>query len=157
MSPLCGDPPGFGNQSLRKCRTLWERCEFFYQTVFRTVQQVSRREDGLNKVFIAEFAFMSTTPAYCSRTVLERQPGLWRGLAHVPGWAWKTPRPVFRSTSSIPRRRWRVRRAPWPAAYAQRPHRIRFWIKTNRGIDNDLVRISVDGVDLGQCFTTWEN
>ena len=37
------------------------------------------------------------------------------------------------------------------------PHRIRFWIKTNPGIDNDLVRISVDGRDLGQCFTTWEN
>ncbi len=37
------------------------------------------------------------------------------------------------------------------------PHRIRFWIKVNPGIDNDLVRISVDGVDLGQCFTTWEN
>ena len=34
---------------------------------------------------------------------------------------------------------------------------IRFWIKVNQGIDNDLVRISVDGVDLGQCFTTWEN
>ena len=37
------------------------------------------------------------------------------------------------------------------------PHRIRFWIKTNPGVDNDLVRISVDGRDLGQCFTTWEN
>jgi uncharacterized repeat protein (TIGR01451 family) len=37
------------------------------------------------------------------------------------------------------------------------PHRIRFWIKVNPGIDNDLVRISVDGEDLGQCFTTWEN
>ena len=34
---------------------------------------------------------------------------------------------------------------------------IRFWIKVNQGPDNDLVRISVDGVDLGQCFTTWEN
>ena len=37
------------------------------------------------------------------------------------------------------------------------PHAIRFWIKVNQGPDNDLVRISVDGVDLGQCFTTWEN
>lgn len=37
------------------------------------------------------------------------------------------------------------------------PHTIRFWIKLNPGPDNDLVRISIDGRDLGQCFTTWEN
>jgi uncharacterized repeat protein (TIGR01451 family) len=36
-------------------------------------------------------------------------------------------------------------------------HTIGFWIKVNPGVDNDLVRISIDGVDLGQCFTTWEN
>ena len=37
------------------------------------------------------------------------------------------------------------------------PHTIRFWIKLNPGPDNDLVRIYIDGQDLGQCFTTWEN
>jgi uncharacterized repeat protein (TIGR01451 family) len=37
------------------------------------------------------------------------------------------------------------------------PHTIRFWIKVNPGPDNDLVRIFIDGRDLGQCFTTWEN
>ena len=37
------------------------------------------------------------------------------------------------------------------------PHTIRFWIKTNPGPDNDLVRIAVDDRDVGQCFTTWEN
>ena len=37
------------------------------------------------------------------------------------------------------------------------PHTIRFWIKLNPGVDNDLVRIYIDGRDLGQCFTTWEN
>ena len=37
------------------------------------------------------------------------------------------------------------------------PHTIRFWIETNRGEDNDLVRIAIDGRDVGQCFTTWEN
>ena len=46
---------------------------------------------------------------------------------------------------------------PGPLLNRTQPHRIRFWIKTNPGPDNDLVRISVDGVDLGQCFTTWEN
>jgi uncharacterized repeat protein (TIGR01451 family) len=37
------------------------------------------------------------------------------------------------------------------------PHTIKFWIKVNPGVDNDLVRIYIDGQDLGQCFTTWEN
>lgn len=37
------------------------------------------------------------------------------------------------------------------------PHTIKFWIKVNPGVDNDLVRIYIDGRDVGQCFTTWEN
>ncbi len=41
------------------------------------------------------------------------------------------------------------------------PHTIRFWIKVNPGVDNDVVQIFIDGNDvgksLGQCFTTWEN
>ena len=37
------------------------------------------------------------------------------------------------------------------------PHTIRFWIKVNPGPDNDLVRVFIDGDDVGQCFTTWEN
>ena len=41
------------------------------------------------------------------------------------------------------------------------PHTIRFWIKVNPGVDNDVVKIFIDGNDvgqsLGQCFTTWEN
>jgi uncharacterized repeat protein (TIGR01451 family) len=37
------------------------------------------------------------------------------------------------------------------------PHTIRFWMRLVPGPDNDLVRISIDGKDAGQCFTTWEN
>jgi hypothetical protein len=36
-------------------------------------------------------------------------------------------------------------------------HTIRFWMRLVPGPDNDLVRISIDGQDVGQCFTTWEN
>jgi uncharacterized repeat protein (TIGR01451 family) len=36
-------------------------------------------------------------------------------------------------------------------------HKIKFWMKLNPGPDNDLVRILIDGHDVGQCFTTWEN
>ena len=38
---------------------------------------------------------------------------------------------------------------PGPLLGRSSPHRIRFWIKVNPGIDNDLVRISVDGRTLG--------
>ena len=41
---------------------------------------------------------------------------------------------------------------PGPLLSRNSPHRIRFWIEVNPGVDNDLVRISVDGADLGQCF-----
>ena len=36
-------------------------------------------------------------------------------------------------------------------------HTIRFWIKFNPDPNDDLVRISVDGQDSGECFTTWES
>jgi uncharacterized repeat protein (TIGR01451 family) len=36
-------------------------------------------------------------------------------------------------------------------------HTIKFWIKLNPGPNNDLVRIFIDGRDVGECFTTWEN
>jgi uncharacterized repeat protein (TIGR01451 family) len=40
-------------------------------------------------------------------------------------------------------------------------HTVRFWIKLVPGEDNDIVRIFIDDVDIGQrlgvCFTTWEN
>jgi uncharacterized repeat protein (TIGR01451 family) len=35
------------------------------------------------------------------------------------------------------------------------PHTIRFWIRFVPG-GKDLVRISIDGQDAGQCFTTWK-
>jgi uncharacterized repeat protein (TIGR01451 family) len=41
-----------------------------------------------------------------------------------------------------------------------KPHTIRFWIKLNPGDNDDVVRVFIDGNDVGQelgtCFTTWE-
>ena len=37
------------------------------------------------------------------------------------------------------------------------PHTIRFFMKLVPGPNNDLVRILIDGRDVGQCFTTWES
>jgi uncharacterized repeat protein (TIGR01451 family) len=36
-------------------------------------------------------------------------------------------------------------------------HTIKFLMKLVPGPNNDLVRISIDGQDVGHCFTTWEN
>jgi uncharacterized repeat protein (TIGR01451 family) len=37
------------------------------------------------------------------------------------------------------------------------PHTIKLWMKVNPGPDNDFVRLSIDGHDVGQCFGSWEN
>jgi hypothetical protein len=36
-------------------------------------------------------------------------------------------------------------------------HTIKFWMKLNPGPDADVVRIYIDGEDVGRSFTTWEN
>ena len=93
-----------------------------------------------------------------ARTVLERQPGLRRGLAHVLVGLQDTLGGIQVSVNDTPDVDGEFVAHTYPLLLSHTsPHRIRFWIKTNLGIDNDLVRISVDGQDLGQCFTTWEN
>ena len=150
-----GEPPGFGSQSLRMSNACASG-EFFYQT-YSPREPVQVGEARPNKVFIAEFAFMSTTPAY--------QPGLFLSVSPDSGegsrMSWvgleDTPAGIQVSVSDTPDVDGNFVAHPGPLLDRTSPHRIRFWIKVNPGIDNDLVRISVDGVDLGQCFTTWEN
>ena len=38
-----------------------------------------------------------------------------------------------------------------------KPHTIKFWMRLIPGPNNDLVRIFIDGHDVGECFTTWES
>jgi hypothetical protein len=130
--------------------------EFFYQTYSpRELQEVG--EARPNKVFIAEFAFLPTTSAY--------QPGLFISVSPDSGegsrMSWvgleDTAGGIQVSVNDTPDVDGRFVAHPGPLLGRSSPHRIRFWIKVNPGIDNDLMRISVDGVDLGQCFTTWEN
>ena len=152
-----GDPPGFGGQSLRMSNACASG-EFFYQT-YSPQELLQVGEARLNKVFIAEFAFMSKTRAY--------QPGLFLSVSPDSGegsrMSWvgleDTPDGIRVSVNDTPDvdGKFVAHPAPGPLLSHSSPHRIRFWIKVNQGPDNDLVRISVDGVDLGQCFTTWEN
>ena len=150
-----GNPPGFGSQSLRMSNACASG-EFFYQTYSpQELQQVG--EARPNKVFMAEFAFMSKTRAY--------QPGLFLSVSPDSGegsrMSWvgleDTANGIRVSVNDTPDVDGKFVAYPGPLLSHSGPHRIRFWIKVNQGIDNDLVRISVDGEDLGQCFTTWEN
>ena len=150
-----GEPPGFGSQSLRMSNACASG-EFFYQT-YSPREPVQVGEARPNKVFIAEFAFLPTTPTY--------QPGLFLSVSPDSGegsrMSWvgleDTPAGIQVSVNDTPDVDGEFVAHPGPLLDRTSPHRIRFWIKVNPGIDNDLVRISVDGVDLGQCFTTWEN
>jgi uncharacterized repeat protein (TIGR01451 family) len=38
-----------------------------------------------------------------------------------------------------------------------KPHTIKMAIKFNPGPNNDVARVSIDGNDTGQCFSSWEN
>jgi uncharacterized repeat protein (TIGR01451 family) len=150
-----GEPPGFGLQSLRMSNAC-ASSEFFNQTYSpQELQQVG--EARPNKVFLAEFSVMSTTTAH--------QPGLFLSVSPDSGegsrMSWvgleDTPGGIRVSVNDTPDVDGEFVAHPGPLLDRTSPHEIRFWIKVNQGIDNDLVRISVDGEDLGQCFTTWEN
>ena len=131
--------------------------EFFYQT-YSPQEPLQVGEERLNKVFIAEFAFMSKTPAY--------QPGLFLSVSPDSGegsrMSWvgleDTPDGIQVSAADTPEVDGEFVELPTLRCLDRtRPHTIRFWIKVNPGPDNDLVRIAVDDRDVGQCFTTWEN
>jgi uncharacterized repeat protein (TIGR01451 family) len=131
--------------------------EFSFQTYSRPVTSPAG-ENEANTEYTAEFSFISKTPN-------AEQPGLflsvspdsnegsrmsWVGLEDTPGGiqAWVADTPDVNGDFKT-----------YDAGLLDRtvPHTIKFWIKLNPGADNDLVRIAIDGVDLGQCFTTWEN
>ena len=131
--------------------------EFFYQT-YSPRESVQVGEDRVKKVFMAQFAFMSKTPAY--------QPGLFLSVSPDSGegsrMSWvgleDTPAGIRVSAADTPEVDGEFVDYPNLAVLDRtHPHTIRFWIEVNRGPDNDLVRIAIDGRDAGQCFTTWEN
>ncbi len=151
-----GEPPGFGDQSLRMSNACASG-EFSYQTYSpQELQQVG--EARPNKVFLAEFAFMSKTRAYQKGLFLSVSPDSGEGSRMSWVGLEDTPDGIQVSVNDTPDVDGEFVAHTYPPLLSHSsPHRIRFWIKTNPGIDNDLVRISVDGRDLGQCFTTWEN
>ena len=153
-----GAPPAFGLQSLRHSNAYNEPTgEFLFQTYSKS-NVVPAGEELANKEFTAQFSFISTTPGArqegLNMTITPDNSvgarmayvGLRDGLAGIQVTVYDTPEPngafVAYNGGVLDRKV---------------PHTIRFWIKLNPGPDNDLVRIYIDGQDLGKCFTTWEN
>ena len=107
---------------------------------------------------MAQFSFMSTTPAYQPGLFLSVSPDSHEGSRMSWVGLEDTPDGIQVSASDAPEVDGEF--VNYDLALLEDrtvPHTIRFWIKVNPGPDNDLVRIAIDGRDVGQCFTTWEN
>ncbi|MDA0163271.1 DUF11 domain-containing protein [Solirubrobacter ginsenosidimutans] len=153
-----GAPPAFGTQSLRHSNAYNEPTgEFFYQTYSKRTAAAAGESEA-NTEYTAQFSFISKTPT-------ARQPGLNMTISPDSGSGGRMSYVGLRDTADGIQAT--VYDTPeedgdfvaYGAGVLDRsvPHTIKFWIKLKPGSDNDLVRIYIDGRDLGQCFTTWEN
>ena len=155
--PNLGTPPlNFGLQSLRISNACGNG-EFFFQTYSRATTQAAGEKQP-NNVFIAQFSFISKTPAV-------EQPGLFVSVSPDSSegsrMSWvgleDTPTGIHVTLSDTPKVDGDFVDHDLGVLPRNVPHTIKFWIRTNPGVNNDLVRVAVDGADAGQCFTTWEN
>ena len=149
-----GGIPTFGQQSLRMSN-LFATSDFADQT-YSTPVVPPAGEDLPNTVYIAKFSVLD--PA--------SQPGLYVTVSPDSGegsrMAWvgleDTGNGIEVTTSDSPKVDGAfVDYPPLAELSYGKPHTIEFRIKLNPGPDNDQVRILIDGQDVGQCFTTWEN
>ena len=150
-----GAPPAFEAQSLRLSNR-FANGEFLYQTYSAPVAPAG--ETQANTEFSAEFSFISKTPG-------AEQPGLNVSVSPDSGEGSRmsyvslkdTPEGIRATVFDSPEADGGF--AAYDAGTLNRavPHTIRFEIKLNPGADDDLMRVFIDGRDLGQCFTTWEN
>jgi uncharacterized repeat protein (TIGR01451 family) len=151
-----GTTAGFGQQSLRMSN-LYASGEFFYQTYSKPVASPAG-ENLANTEYTAQFSFISKTPASV-------QPGLFMSVSPDSyegsrmSYVGLRDGPAGIEVSVFDSPEVDGEFVAYDAGVLDRevPHTIKFWIKVNPGVDNDLVRIYIDGRDLGQCFTTWEN
>ena len=150
---------GFGQQSWRLSNEEANSAFTGTQTYSPPVSPAAS-EGGPNTVFIAKFSVYDPGP----------QPGLYVTVAPDSGdgsrmqWVGLTDTgtgiqvqvsdsPLTPSGNDY---YWRYYTYPTLLSYGV-PHTIEWRIKLNQGPDNDVVRVLIDGQDVGQCFTTWEN
>ncbi len=155
-SPISPAPPtAFGVQSLRMSNAC-ASSEFFNQTYSSRVF-LPAGEDQDNKVFLAQFSFIPRTPEFQRGLFVSVSPDSYEGSRMSWVGLEDTSAGIKVTASDTPEVDGDF--VSYDLALLDRtaPHTIRFWIKTNPGPDNDLVRIAIDNRDVGQCFTTWEN
>ena len=150
-----GAPAAFGTQSLRMSNR-WASGAFDFQTYSGPVTPAAG-ENQANTVYDARFSFISTRPQ-------AQQPGLYMTISPDNGqggrMSWIDMRDtdegirVDLSDASGAGGKFVTHHAG--VLSREEPHTIRFWIKVIEGPANDLMRLFIDGEDLGDCFTTWE-
>ena len=155
--------PGFGTQSLRHSNAYNEPTgEFFFQT-YSSSAAGSAGESEPNTEYVGEFSFISDKPA-------AEQPGLFMTMS--PDNSTGGRMSAVRFIDEPDGIRAIIFDTPDPTTGAfvaydaglysrDAVHTVRFWIKFVPGENNDIVRIFIDGRDIGNelgvCFTTWEN
>lgn len=158
---VLGAPASFGAQSLRLSNgynqsPLAGPPEFFYQTYSKPTIDAAG-ESQANTEYTAQFSFISIKPTV-------EQPGLFISVSPDNGEGGRMSYIGLEDTAAGIDVTFYDTDAdgnfvPYDLGILPRdvPHTIKFWMKLNPGPDNDLVRIYIDGQDVGQCFTTWEN
>lgn len=156
-----GAPSEFGGQSLRFSNALNQfeagPPEFHFQTYSKPTT-VAAGESLPNTEYTAQFSFISVKPTvqqhelYVSVSPDEGEGGRmsYIGLEDAPNGI----NVIFYDTPNAD-----GKFVPYDLGTLPRdvPHTIKFWIKLNPLPKSDLVRIYIDGHDVGQCFTTWAN
>ncbi len=152
-----GGIPGFEAQSLRMSN-LCPSGEFTFQTYSTPVKDPAS-ESGPNTEFIAQFSFITTTTKYQEGLNIGVSPDNYEGARMSYVGLEETPDGTAAYLADIPGVDGETEFHPLVEKPLTRgvPHTIRFWIKLNPGADNDVQRVSIDGVDAGQCYATWEN
>jgi uncharacterized repeat protein (TIGR01451 family) len=154
----------FGSRSLR-FSNLCSNSAFTGTQMYSPTLTQPAGENEANKVFTFQFSFMPTTTTY--------QPGLYVSVAPDNGTGFRMFRVdltdiavscgdstscVLLSVADSPTGAdGYIVSHPLALLDPSMPHTIKVTMKFNPGDDNDLVRVSVDGTDTGQCFASWEN
>lgn len=149
---------GFGDQSLRVSNA-YTNDEFFYQTYSKSTPNPAG-ETQTNKVFDGTFQFISTSANEQTGLHVSVSPdnGVGARMSYVSLDDTATGIQItFYDTDAAGNFVGHV-----AGTYARNVvHTVRFLIQTVPGEANDILRLYIDDVDigdsLGECFTTWES
>jgi uncharacterized repeat protein (TIGR01451 family) len=155
-------PTGFGAQAFRISNAYTSGVEAL-QTFSAHVSPAG--EGQPNSEFIATFSFTTAKPTYQSGLAMSISPD--NGVGGRISWIGLTDEPAGSPGCATACTLVRLADSPDVAGDFTYyniatlpdgvPHTITLQIKFNPGNDNDVVGISYDGTNSGQCFTTWEN